>query len=190
MTGITFSDSERQKFRDEPKHLHDFRRKIEISANKVHPITVRGTPLQKSAEAAFEDSMRQKLAKRPDIFEKIKPSFAPGCRRLTPGPGFLEALVEDNVSFISDKIEKIAPKGIVTSDGKLHEIDVLVCEFVNPISSATSLLTPSQAQQASTPPQPLPFLSAVSSPLSSQPTGPSAPGTTSASQPTPSRTCL
>lgn len=39
----------------------------------------------------------------------------------------MEALVEDNVSFIRDRIARIEDKGIVTADGKLHEIDVLVC---------------------------------------------------------------
>ena len=41
--------------------------------------------------------------------------------------GFLEALVEDNVSFVRDRISKITPKGVVTEDGTEHEIDVLVC---------------------------------------------------------------
>lgn len=57
----------------------------------------------------------------------MKPNFAPGCRRLTPGPGFLEALVEDNVALINNGIARMEPKGVVTEDGKLHEIDVLVC---------------------------------------------------------------
>lgn len=36
-------------------------------------------------------------------------------------------MVEDNVSFIRDRISKITEKGVVTEDGKEHEIDVLVC---------------------------------------------------------------
>lgn len=35
-------------------------------------------------------------------FFQVIPDFVPGCRRLTPGPGYLEALCENNVgSFIS-----------------------------------------------------------------------------------------
>ena len=45
----------------------------------------------------FTQSMREKLAKKPEIFEKILPEWAPACRRISPGPGYLEALVEDNV---------------------------------------------------------------------------------------------
>lgn len=71
--------------------------------------------------------MRKKLAKKPQIAEystsisilaitiflslkspsslhgifyycTVVPAFGVGCRRLTPGPGFLESLCEDNVS--------------------------------------------------------------------------------------------
>jgi hypothetical protein len=41
--------------------------------------------------------MKNKLATKPDIYQQLLPSFPPGCRRLTPGPGYLEALVEPNV---------------------------------------------------------------------------------------------
>lgn len=41
--------------------------------------------------------MKKRLEKKPEIFDQILPSFPPGCRRLTPGPGYLEALVEPNV---------------------------------------------------------------------------------------------
>jgi hypothetical protein len=71
--------------------------------------------------------MRERLKKKPEIADFILPSFAVGCRRLTPGPGYLEALVEDNVDFISDPISEIVPEGIVLETGRKIEIDVLVC---------------------------------------------------------------
>ncbi|KAF2154184.1 FAD/NAD(P)-binding domain-containing protein [Myriangium duriaei CBS 260.36] len=127
MTSFNFTEEQRKRFREDPEHFLDFRRKIETDGNAAHPVTIRGTDMQKGATAHFEESMKQRLAKKPEIFDMIKPSFAPGCRRLTPGPGFLEALVEDNVSYINTSIQRIDPKGIVTSDGRLYEIDVLVC---------------------------------------------------------------
>lgn len=49
--------------------------------------------------------MRRKLAKKPEIAEKIVPKdYAVGCRRPTPGNGYLEALCEDNMSLVSDTI--------------------------------------------------------------------------------------
>ena len=73
------------------------------------------------------NNMRTKLAKKPEILDAIIPTWLPGCRRLTPGPGYLEALVEDNVDFITDSIVKITPEGILTADGQERKVDAIVC---------------------------------------------------------------
>jgi len=57
----------------------------------------------------------------------IIPTWAPGCRRISPGDGYLEALVQPNVEPIMLGIEKIVPEGIQTVDGTVHKMDVLVC---------------------------------------------------------------
>lgn len=72
--------------------------------------------------------MRRKLAAKPEIADIIVPTnFAVGCRRPTPGNGYLEALCEDNVTVVSQSIEEITEKGIRTADGVEHEFDVIVC---------------------------------------------------------------
>lgn len=53
------------------------------------------------------ENMKMKLAKKPEIYEMLKPDFSPGCRRLTPGPGFLEALVKDNVHISNSRILRV-----------------------------------------------------------------------------------
>lgn len=71
--------------------------------------------------------MKTRLAKKPEIVKALTPSFAVGCRRLTPGPGYLEALVEDNVKFVSDRIGSIQPDGVELENGTKIELDALVC---------------------------------------------------------------
>jgi len=88
---------------------------------------MRGTAMQLGAQKMFSASMSSRLASRPDIYDALLPSFAPGCRRLTPGAGYLEALCEPNVAFITSGIARITPRGIETNDGKLHNLDVLAC---------------------------------------------------------------
>jgi len=47
---------------------------------------------------------------------------------MTPGDGYLEAIVKDNVECIFQGIDKVVSEGLITSDDKqLHEIDILVC---------------------------------------------------------------
>jgi len=105
----------------------EFRKLIETDGNTIHGITFKGSDIQNWAVSAFGDMMRERLKKKPEIADFILPSFAVGCRRLTPGPGYLEALVEDNADFISDQISEIVPEGIVLETGRKIEIDVLVC---------------------------------------------------------------
>jgi cation diffusion facilitator CzcD-associated flavoprotein CzcO len=123
---LDFNKDQIENFKD-PEALLNFRMKIEADANNIHAITLKGTEMQIGAQALFEQGMRDRLAKKPEYMELLKPTFAPGCRRLTPGAGFLEAMVEDNVDYVKDHIERIQPEGVVTKDGKLHELDVLIC---------------------------------------------------------------
>lgn len=71
--------------------------------------------------------MEKKLAKKPHIAKALIPSFAVGCRRLTPGPGYLEALCEDHVDFIPAPIERITATGIQCTDGTSREYNTIVC---------------------------------------------------------------
>jgi hypothetical protein len=67
------------------------------------------------------------LRNRPDLIKALVPNFAVGCRRLTPAPGFLEALLEPNVETVLDSIERFSEDGIVTADGREHKFDVIIC---------------------------------------------------------------
>lgn len=50
-----------------------------------------------------------------------------GCRRLTPGDGYLEALTKSNVTPVFDEITEIDATGLKTADGTHHPVDVLIC---------------------------------------------------------------
>lgn len=71
-----------------------------------------GHPTTVSSQAFFKADMESKLSARPDLLAKIIPTFAPGCRRLTPGKGYLEALQQPNVTTIHSPISHITPTGI------------------------------------------------------------------------------
>ncbi|KAL6231968.1 hypothetical protein BDW75DRAFT_247546 [Aspergillus navahoensis] len=118
---------ELEKWKNDPSIYHAWRHKIEKSVNGAALITIFGSPTQKDFQKINHDAMRKKLAKKPEIMEALEPKWPPGCRRLTPGPGYLEALVEDNVNFISTKIKRFTPEGIETVDGTERKVDVIIC---------------------------------------------------------------
>ncbi|EIW53862.1 FAD/NAD-P-binding domain-containing protein [Trametes versicolor FP-101664 SS1] len=122
-----FTPEEIERFKSDPEFYNNFRLRLETEINSLHSSTLRGSPMQMQAQALFRENMERKLAKRPWIAEKLIPDFPVACRRLTPGPGYLEALCEDNVEFISAPIKRITEKGIETADGKHQDLDVLFC---------------------------------------------------------------
>lgn len=75
----------------------------------------------------FTEAMKKRLEKKPDLAETLIPSFPPICRRLTPGPGYLEALTDDKVNVITQGIVQVDETGIQTQDGKHHPVDAIVC---------------------------------------------------------------
>lgn len=80
----------------------------------------------------FRDVITKEMNRRmgeghEELKANIIPSWSPGCRRISPGDGYLEALVSPNVENVWSAIKKIVPEGIETVDGRTHKMDVLVC---------------------------------------------------------------
>ncbi|KAI0139480.1 flavin-binding monooxygenase [Hypoxylon sp. NC0597] len=124
---LEFSPEQRREFAENPEKLFNFRKTIEVDGGTIHDISIRGSAMQLGAIDAFSEAMKKRLSKKPEIAEFLIPSFGIGCRRSTPGPGYLEALVEDNVDFITEPIEAITPAGVTLKSGRSVLIDALVC---------------------------------------------------------------
>ena len=72
--------------------------------------------------------MRRKLKYDARLCDKIIPkNFNPGCRRPTPAPGYLEALVAENAVIFTDPVASIDKTGFVDHEGKHHDVDVIIC---------------------------------------------------------------
>ncbi|KAK2596341.1 hypothetical protein N8I77_013237 [Diaporthe amygdali] len=128
--GVNFEYNETQRaiLRTDPVKYLAYRKKIESELNSRFRFILNGSKEQQDAREFAEKDMRTKLASKPEIADLIVPKdFAVGCRRPTPGNGYLEALCKDNVTVVSSSIEEITPKGIRSADGVEHEFDVIVC---------------------------------------------------------------
>lgn len=62
----------------------------------------------------------------PELARKLTPDYEPGCKRLILSNSFYPALQRENVDLVTDAIDRIEARGVVTADGKLHELDLLV----------------------------------------------------------------
>ena len=128
--GANFNYSEKQKqwLRDNPDKYLEYRKVIESELNQRFKFIIKGSRAAEEARSYSEDEMRRKLNQDPRLIEKIIPKdFNVGCRRPTPGNGFLEALTADNTTCFTDPIGKITPNGFIDSEGNEHEVDVIIC---------------------------------------------------------------
>lgn len=58
--------------------------------------------------------------------KKLTPHYQPMCKRQVFSSGYYRAVQKPGVEVITEGIDHIEPRGVVTADGTLHELDVLV----------------------------------------------------------------
>ncbi|KAH0412902.1 FAD/NAD(P)-binding domain-containing protein, partial [Aureobasidium melanogenum] len=74
MDGFKFTEEQKKKFRDDPEAFFKFRMEIEEGGNEIHELTIMGTDMQKGAQKHFEENMKTRLQKKPEIYDWLKPS--------------------------------------------------------------------------------------------------------------------
>ncbi|KFG84108.1 putative steroid monooxygenase [Metarhizium anisopliae] len=124
---LAFSEEQKQTFRGDPKAYMDYRKDIESEINSRFKFIIKDSPEQEEAVRFTVNGMKEKLGKDSPLLKHILPTFAIGCRRPTPGNGYLEALTKENVRVVTDAISEIVPEGIKTSTGDILKVDMLIC---------------------------------------------------------------
>ncbi|PGH19126.1 hypothetical protein AJ80_04204 [Polytolypa hystricis UAMH7299] len=121
-----YSEEERRTFSENPEVLLEHRRKYERGLNTQFGIFLQDTLKQKATRGYMTQAMREKL-KNPQLEEQLIPRFAVGCRRLTPGIGYLESLGKENVEVAYGEILQVTENGCLCDDEREHAVDVLIC---------------------------------------------------------------
>lgn len=121
-----FSKEERLEFATKPNALVDYRKNVERGLNGQFGIFLKNTTTNNDTETYFREQMHEKL-QNPYLEERLIPNWHVGCRRLTPGVGYLESLGKENVEVVYGEINEITERGCVCDNGKEYPVDVLIC---------------------------------------------------------------
>lgn len=138
------SEEQKTKFRNEPETYLKYRKEVEhelntrfkfvcdrISLQPTLSLTqtqiIKDGPEQAEAVKFSVNQMRSKLGDNSPLIKYIIPDFAVGCRRPTPGNGYLEALTKDNVRVVTESISEIVPEGIRLASGEIITVDIFIC---------------------------------------------------------------
>jgi len=116
----------RDAFKDPHTYLK-FRKELEEKYWRRFRAMMRDSEENEDMKEVFTDIMKKRASKKPELLDGLIPDFAPHCRRLTPGPGYLEALAEDNAELVKTPIKRFTATGIETVDGKHFEFDAVFC---------------------------------------------------------------
>ncbi|MCJ1298203.1 hypothetical protein MMC08_000992 [Hypocenomyce scalaris] len=124
----TFTEADKAKFESDPQYHLQFRRKIEAEINLLFGMYQKGSKLSNQFREVIRTEMNRRMGPgNQELKDFIIPKWSPGCRRISPGDGYLEALVQENVEPVLSNIARVIPEGIETIDGRTHKMDVLVC---------------------------------------------------------------
>ncbi len=69
--------------------------------------------------------MRSQL-QDPELRRKAWPDYTFGCKRILFSSHFLPALQRPNVELVTDAVTQITPTGLITADGRHHEVDCII----------------------------------------------------------------
>ncbi|MCX7619780.1 MAG: NAD(P)/FAD-dependent oxidoreductase [Acidimicrobiales bacterium] len=134
-------EEQRAVFRQDPASMDALRKEL---AHTFETSFANAVVDANSPQMAFiEEMCRQNLensVRDPELRERLRPDYRPACKRLVVSPDFYEAIQQPNAHLITEKILRIEPQGVRTTDGTLHELDVLVLatgfrvdQFLRPI---------------------------------------------------------
>jgi cation diffusion facilitator CzcD-associated flavoprotein CzcO len=62
----------------------------------------------------------------PELREALTPDSRYGCKRGLVSDDFYPALMRDNVELVAEGLERVTPSGLVTSEGREIEVDVII----------------------------------------------------------------
>ncbi len=122
---IRFPEWMRKRWQQNPKRLEKWKAFYRWLVQTVFLNATLGKPVP-NAIMNFLCKAHLYRIRDPELRKKMTPDYAVGCKRLVVNTTFFSAIQKPNASLITEKIDRIEPKGIRTSDGKLHELDILV----------------------------------------------------------------
>lgn len=123
-----FSAEQRRAFREDPALLAEV---MDVDAYNaaVERYTQGLTDTDSQGARQMGDACLQNLENSvldPQLKEKLRPDHAPMCKRLIFSPDYYQAIQHPNANLVTEAIDCVAANGIITRDGELHELDIIV----------------------------------------------------------------
>jgi len=122
-----YTPAQRLRYMRPARFLYNYARaflgyeRVKMSGRLDQP----GSRANRALHAVAETYLRQELAGRPDLVEKLLPDHPYAAKRPVASDGYYAALRQDNVK-IAPGLKSLGADGAVDMEGRRHELDVVV----------------------------------------------------------------
>ncbi|KAK5726792.1 hypothetical protein LTR15_002681 [Elasticomyces elasticus] len=121
-----YTQEERDAFRSDPEKLIAHGKEMDGAFNRFLPALFAGSPASAALQEMFTKRMAQHI-KDERLLKGFTPSFAVGCRRVTPGDPYMKAIQEPNVTVHFTPVVSCTEDGVIGGDGVETKVDTIVC---------------------------------------------------------------
>ncbi len=121
-----YSADERAAYAAEPERLAGFRSELNRAMiDLANAVVDADSPGMARIEQACRANLEQNV-RDPVLREQLRPSYRAACKRLVFSADFYDAIQHPAALLETAPIARIEAAGVRTTDGRLHELDVLV----------------------------------------------------------------
>ena len=114
-----YTEDELAAFREHPERLTQLHDTLaDLFSGFAAAVTDAESEQNKGIATACVANLEQSV-KDPELRERLRPDYAPACKRLIMSGDYYEAIQKPDAEVVTE--------GVRTKDGVLHELDVLVC---------------------------------------------------------------
>ncbi|EXJ70138.1 uncharacterized protein A1O5_07211 [Cladophialophora psammophila CBS 110553] len=128
-SNLVFSEEQKKRWAENGGEYLEYRKQVEDSMSSRFRLYMAGSKIQEAARKFSTEQMTDKLTRggRSQLTKLLLPTFEVGCRRPTPGNGYLEALCSDKCEVVWGDVSAFTPDGVRTSAGTESKVDAIIC---------------------------------------------------------------
>ncbi|KAF5373794.1 hypothetical protein D9758_000950 [Tetrapyrgos nigripes] len=123
LDNFTYSEEERNRFREDPDAFYEHLMYINRPMSIFYDYYKKGSPTAVQGKEIMQKFMQEAL-KREDLIDKIIPEYA--CRRITPSQSFLDAVQLPHVNLHTEQIKAVTPTSVIAVDGQERPVDRII----------------------------------------------------------------